>query len=78
MTFKELDTVVIERDLSEHGLQRGDLGAVVQVYGEEGLEVEFVSASGRTRALVTLDHSDVREARDEDLVSTRTAPRDLA
>ena len=32
MRFKELDTVVLERDVPEHGLRRGDLGAVVQVY----------------------------------------------
>lgn len=48
MTFKELDTVVLERDLPDHGLRRGDLGAVVHVYRPDGLEVEFVTASGRT------------------------------
>lgn len=29
MTFHELDTVVLERDLPEHDLRRGDLGAIV-------------------------------------------------
>ena len=28
MTLKELDTVVLERDLPEHSLRKGDLGAV--------------------------------------------------
>ena len=32
MRFKELDTVVLDRDVPEHGLRRGDLGAVVQTY----------------------------------------------
>jgi hypothetical protein len=59
-------TVVLERDLPEYRLRRGDLGAVVQVYEPEGLEVEFVTASGdRQRqaiqeflALPTLSGSD--------------------
>jgi len=49
MRFTELDTVVLDRDFPEHGLRKGDLGAVVQVYEPEALEVEFVTASGRTR-----------------------------
>ena len=78
MRFKELDTVVLDRDLPEHGLRRGDLGAVVQVYEPDGLEVEFVAASGRTQALVTLAVSDVRGVRDEDLISVRTLARGAA
>jgi len=44
--FHELDTVVLLRDLPEAGLRSGDLGAVVLAYGDEALEVEFVTASG--------------------------------
>jgi hypothetical protein len=72
VNFAALDTVVLDRDLPEHGLRRGDLGAVVEVYGPDGLEVEFVRASGRTQALVELTSSDVRPIRDEDLVSVRS------
>jgi hypothetical protein len=72
MNFAALDTVVLDRDLPEHGLQRGDLGAVVGVYEPDGLEVEFVRGSGRTQALVELTTNDVRPIRDEDLVSVRT------
>ena len=32
MKHQLLDTVVLDRDLPEHGLCRGDLGAVVEVY----------------------------------------------
>ena len=71
MQYKSLDTVVLDRDLPEHGLQRGDLGAVVQVYGETGLEVEFVNAAGRTQALVSLTTSDVRAVLDTDLIAVR-------
>ena len=72
--FKELDTVVLLRDLQEAGLRKGDLGAVVQVYGAEAVEVEFVTASGRTQALLTLPVSDVRPVGDNDLLAVRTTP----
>jgi len=54
MSFKTLDTVVVTTDLPSHGLKRGDVGAVVQVYSAEAVEVEFVTASGHTQAVVTL------------------------
>jgi hypothetical protein len=73
--FRELDTVVLIRDFPEAGLRVGDLGAVVHVYGDEGLEVEFVTASGRTQALVTLKTTDARPpVRDDDLLTVRTTP----
>lgn len=76
--YRELDTVVLARDLPEAGLRAGDLGAVVLVYGPpdapEGLEVEFVTASGRTQALRTLVPGDVRPVRDDDLLAVRPAP----
>jgi len=78
MKFKELDTVVLDRDLPEQGLRRGDLGAVVQVYPPDGLEVEFVTAAGRTQALVTLRHADVRAVGAEDLIADRTLVRGAA
>jgi hypothetical protein len=59
MKYKLLDTVVLNRDLPQHGLRAGDLGAVVEVYEPDGLEVEFVTASGKTQALVTLNVNDV-------------------
>jgi len=52
MTFNPLDPVVLVRDLPEHGLKAGDVGAVVEVYPPGALEVEFVVASGRTKALL--------------------------
>lgn len=72
-SFHELDTVVLVRDLPDSGLRRGDLGAVVQTYGGEAVEVEFVTASGRTQALLTLAVRDVRPVRDDDLLAVRTA-----
>jgi len=54
MTFSLLDTVVFVHDVPQHGLRGGDVGAVVEVYENGTLEVEFVRPSGGTQALVTL------------------------
>lgn len=72
MKFKTLDTIVLNRDMPEFGLKKGDLGAVVQIYEPDGLEVEFVTASGRTEALVTLNQEDVRQVDDTDLIAVRS------
>jgi hypothetical protein len=71
VTPKLLDVVVLTRDLPAHGLRRGDLGAVVDLRGPERFVVEFVAASGRTQALVTLGSSDIRAVADDDLVAVR-------
>ena len=71
MRFKPLDVVVLARDLPDRGLRKGDLGAVMHVYEPDGLEVEFVRASGRTESLVTLCTRDVRAVADTDLVAVR-------
>jgi len=55
MRYQVLDTVVLDRDLAENGLRKGDLGSVVEIYEPDGLEVEFVTASGRSAALLTLN-----------------------
>lgn len=75
MTLHTLDVVVLNEDLPAHGLQRGDLGTVVDVYSPEAVEVEFVTGSGRTQALVTLPASAVRAVGDNDLVAVRPATR---
>ena len=75
MTYHVLDTIVLNRDLPDHELRKGDLGAVVEVYEPDGLEVEFVTASGRTAALLTLNARDVRPVDDDDLVSVRPCRR---
>ena len=73
--YKLLDTVVLDRDIPEHGLRSGDLGAVVDVHEPDGLEVEFVLASGRTQALLTLNARDVRAVRDGDFIAVRDLKR---
>ena len=72
MKLKILDTVVLEKDLPSHGLKKDDLGAVVELYEPDGLEVEFVTASGKTEALVTIHVGDVRYVGDTDLIAVRS------
>ena len=52
--FNALDTVALTHDIPNAGLRLGDLGAVVEVPAPDAFEVEFVAASGRTQALLTL------------------------
>jgi hypothetical protein len=54
VSFHPLDVVVLKTDQPAHGLKRGDLGAIVDVYSPDAIEVEFVTGSGRMKALVTL------------------------
>ena len=71
MTFALFERVVLGRDLLEANLRAGDVGVVVELYGDEGLEVEFMSASGDTQAVVTLDVGDVRKASADDMLAVR-------
>jgi Domain of unknown function (DUF4926) len=73
--FKVLDTVVLVRDVLDAGLRKGDLGAVVEAYGPNAFEVEFVAASERTQAFVTLCASALRYVDDHDLISVRHLER---
>jgi hypothetical protein len=72
MKPRVLDTVVLEKDLPSQGLRRGDVGAVMEVYEPDGLEVEFVTGSGRTQALLTLKVDDVRLITDTDILAVRS------
>ncbi len=70
--FKLLETVALTHDIPASGLRRGDLGAIVELHAPDAVEVEFVAASGRTQALLTLSTSDVRSLGDQDLIAVRS------
>jgi hypothetical protein len=72
MRYEVLDTVVLARDLPAYHLRAGDLGSIIEVYEPDGVEVEFVTASGKTGALVTLTTDDVRPVADTDLIAVRS------
>ncbi|HEX8282538.1 MAG TPA: DUF4926 domain-containing protein [Pyrinomonadaceae bacterium] len=70
--IRELDTVVLTRDLDESGLKSGDIGAVVHCYQDGGaFEVEFVTAEGKTVAVLTLNAQDVRPPGERDILHVR-------
>lgn len=61
MTIAEHDVIVLTRDLPERNLRAGDVGTVVHVYAEGKVyEVEFVTGAGQTRAVVTLQPTEIR------------------
>ena len=72
MNLSLLQTVVLQRDFPENNLCRGDMGSIVEIYEPDGIEVEFVTASGDTQALVTLKKDDVRPVSDNDILSVRS------
>jgi hypothetical protein len=61
MSLAEYAVVVLTRDLPQHGLCAGDVGAVVHVYeGGKAYEVEFVTGTGQTLAVETLEPQALR------------------
>ncbi len=68
----ELDTVVLVNALDEKGLKQGDVGAVAHCYPNDATyEVEFVTAEGRTIALITLTTADIRPMKDSEILHVR-------
>jgi predicted component of viral defense system (DUF524 family) len=71
--IKEHDRVVLTSDLPNQKLRSGDVGTVVHVYKEgAGFEVEFVTLSGDTVAVVTLDSGQVRSVERGELTHARS------
>lgn len=54
-----LETVALLRDLPEHGLVRGQVGAVVDDAGGALLLVEFADSTGRAFATPALSPADL-------------------
>lgn len=70
--FEELDTVVLDHNIEKYGLKKGDIGTVVHIYEEgKALEVEFVTAKGKTVAVLTLTPSDIRPMERNEILHVR-------
>ena len=72
MNISTLEPVVLNEDLSAHGLKRGDIGTVVEIYSPEDFEVEFVTGAGRTQALVSLHINQIRPVGPQDIPAVRS------
>jgi hypothetical protein len=70
--IKEHDCVVLIQDLPEEELQAGDMGTVVHIHqGGAGYEVEFMTLTGETVAVVTLMPPQLRSLARRDLAHVR-------
>ncbi len=55
--IRVLDIVALTEDIPDHGLQRGQVGTVVESLGPGTYEVDFVDNDGRTYATLPLQSS---------------------
>jgi len=78
MKFNKLECVVLKRDIPKNNLRIGDVGAVVEVYPEGGIEVEFITGAGTTQALLTVSKKDVRKIGSDDLLSIRRLDKTIS
>jgi len=70
--IKEHDRVILTASAPAEGLEAGDVGTVVHIYaGGKAYEVEFVALDGHTRAVTTLEASQVRPVTRRDMSHTR-------
>jgi hypothetical protein len=53
-TIQLLDVVALIEDLPERGLQRGQVGTVVEILDSDVFEVEFCDTEGRAYAMLAL------------------------
>jgi hypothetical protein len=69
--YKLFDRVALVIDVPRHGLRKGAVGTVVELYpATDGVEVEFFDSDGETIAVATLDAADVRKPTTADLLSS--------
>jgi hypothetical protein len=60
--FKVLDNIILNKNLPEHKLKKGDLGTIVFVYEKgKAYEVEFNTFEGKTLAVLTLEADFIRK-----------------
>ncbi len=71
--LKEHDRVVLTQSLPAHGLEKGDVGAIVFVHeGDVGYEVEFVTLDGATSKVVELASKQVRPVNSREIPHARS------
>lgn len=52
--IKVLDVVAVLEDVPQHGLLRGEVGTVVELWKDGAFEVEFSDTSGKAYAFAAL------------------------
>ena len=70
--INEHDRVVLTQDVPEEGVMAEDVGTVVHIHRDHaGYEVEFVTLTGHTLAVVSLLRGQVRPITLRDVVHVR-------
>ncbi|MEO8352379.1 MAG: DUF4926 domain-containing protein [Chthoniobacteraceae bacterium] len=68
----EHDRVVLTAFLDGEGLEAGDVGTVVHIYPQqEAYEVEFVTLTGKTAAVVTVPADQIRPVSNREIPHAR-------
>jgi cyclic pyranopterin phosphate synthase len=75
-SFNDLEQVAITFDLVQFGLREGDIGTVVDVYGDDAVMVEFLDREGSVIALLSMSPSDLRRPSRQE-IAARLAPEAL-
>lgn len=70
--IREFDKIVLTRNIASKGLKKGDIGTVVFIHNnDEGYEIEFFTLDGTTRSVETLNASDVRPVKTNEVARAR-------
>ena len=70
--IQEHDCIVLTEDIPDEGLQPGDVGTVVHIHRDgAAYEVEFMTLTGQTVAVVTVLSSQLRPVSPRDLTHVR-------
>ena len=70
--LKEHDQLVLTADISEKGLQAGDVGTIVHIHPEgRAFVVEFMALDGDTLAIATILPSQARPVTGKDITHAR-------
>ncbi len=70
--IREHDCIVLTSNLPDYGLQAGDVGTVVHIHGEGvAYEVEFMTLTGQTVAVTTVEASQCRSVNVRDISHVR-------
>lgn len=70
--IREHERIVLTSPIPSEGLEPGDVGTVVHVYGDgRAYEVEFVGLDGHTAAVVTVEVSQVRPVTHREITHAR-------
>lgn len=70
--MKEHERIILTDNIPSEGLTAGDVGTIIHVHsGGKAFEVEFISLAGQTAAIATVEASQVRSARRNEIAHAR-------